>query len=169
MRIYEEKQRFNQWWMLVINFSVIGILLYFMYEWYIAGNAVDKVSSSDYAAQIAVILMLVLVVALLFLLGLKTTIDENGIQYQFRPFHRGKKTISWKEMDKCYTRKYKPILEYGGWGIKPVPKSNDMAYNVKGNMGIQIHLKNGKKILIGTQNPDNAQIVINRYFNNEGI
>ncbi|WP_350291295.1 hypothetical protein [uncultured Croceitalea sp.] len=164
MRVFEEKQWFNQWWVLLLNFSVIGLLLYFMYEWYIVGENIDKIDASNYIGQTAIILMLLLIVGLMLFLRLKTSINENGIQYRFTPFHRKKRIISWKEMSECYTRKYQPITEFGGWGIKPVPKSKDMAYNVKGNMGIQIKLKDGKKILIGTQKPEEAQLVINRYF-----
>ena len=88
MRVFEEKQWFNQWWVSLINFSVIGLLLYFLYEWYIAGNRVDKVASDDYLSQIVVILMLLLVVGFMFFLRLKTSIDEIGVHFQFIPFHR---------------------------------------------------------------------------------
>ena len=169
MRVFEEKQWFNQWWVLLINFSVVGLLFYFLYEWYVSDNSVDKIASDNYLGQIAVIFMLLLIVGFMFVLRLKTAIDEVGIHFQFIPFHRGRKSILWNDMAECHTRKYQPILEYGGWGIKPIPKSKDMAYNVKGNMGIQIQLKNGKKLLIGTQKPEEAQTIINKYFKNERI
>jgi hypothetical protein len=44
---------------------------------------------------------------------------------------------------------YDPILDYGGWGIKY--NRHGKAYNVSGNKGLQLYLKNGKRILIGTQ------------------
>jgi hypothetical protein len=47
---------------------------------------------------------------------------------------------------------YRPIIDYGGWGVRFGRKG--MAYNVSGNIGLLISRKNGKTILIGTQKPD---------------
>ena len=55
MRIFEEKQWFNQWWVHAINLSLLGALFYFLYKWYIAGEHVDKVSATDYSGQALVI------------------------------------------------------------------------------------------------------------------
>jgi len=49
-------------------------------------------------------------------------------------------------------REYKPIREYGGWGIRYV--IGGIAYNVYGNKGVQLILKNKKKVLVGTQKPE---------------
>jgi len=54
-------------------------------------------------------------------------------------------------------RKYSPIGEYGGWGYRVAGKRSGVAYNISGNMGIQIELKNGKKILLGTRKPEEAK------------
>ena len=46
-------------------------------------------------------------------------------------------------------------MDYGGWGIKYGLKG--LAYNISGNFGIQLELKSGSKILIGTQKPDEVK------------
>ena len=46
---------------------------------------------------------------------------------------------------------YSPLREYGGWGIRY--GWNGKAYNVSGNQGIQLELSEGRRVLIGTQNP----------------
>jgi hypothetical protein len=48
-------------------------------------------------------------------------------------------------------RTYRPILEYGGWGIRYSPFAKGWAYNVSGNQGVQLELASGKRILIGPQ------------------
>ena len=48
-----------------------------------------------------------------------------------------------------YTRTYSPMREYGGWGIR-FGKSGK-AYNIKGDEGLQLVFKNGKRLLIGSQ------------------
>ena len=47
-------------------------------------------------------------------------------------------------------RTYRPILEYGGWGIR-YTMGRGWAYNVSGNQGVQLELASGKRILIGSQ------------------
>lgn len=164
MRLFKETQRFNQWWMQLINLTVLGVLGYFIFRWYVQGKAVDKVGPEDLQGQLLIAGSLILTFALIFLFNLKTVVDENGVHYKFFPFHISFKKVSWYDIQECYVRKYNPIKEYGGWGIKIVPSKNSNAYNIKGNVGIQIVLKNGKKILIGTQKPDEAQNIINKYF-----
>ena len=49
-------------------------------------------------------------------------------------------------------REYKPIMEYGGWGIRGF--GSNRALNIKGKIGLQLVFKNGQKLLIGTQKAD---------------
>jgi hypothetical protein len=168
MRVFEEKQWFNQWWFQLINIGLSLFLLFCLYKWFVAEENVDKVSPDDLTGQLIVILCLVPVIALFYFLKLKTVIDERGISYQFFPIHKNAKLTAWSDLEECYTREYKPIAEYGGWGYK-FGAGGAKALNVKGNKGIQLKFKSGKKLLIGTQKPEDAQVVINRYFKNERI
>jgi len=93
---------------------------------------------------------------------LSTVIDASGIHFRVRPFHRKERIIPWKEIDQIYVRKYSALGEYGGWGIRY--GLNGMAVNSGGNFGIQIIRKNGKRILIGTRNPEEASRQINHHF-----
>jgi hypothetical protein len=78
------------------------------------------------------------------------------------------KQFAWEDIENAYPRKYNPILEYGGWGYRAGWGVNlgtkirvgigsksgfrkGTAYNMRGNIGLQLELKNGKKVLIGTQ------------------
>ena len=115
-----------------------------------------------------VLIMSLMVVAsgFIFLFKLTTRVDEKGIHYKFFPFHRKHRTIHWNEISEAYIRKYDPISEYGGWGIKGGKlwnKSKGTAVNVSGDVGIQLELKNGKKLLIGTQKRDEAERVLAMY------
>ena len=56
--------------------------------------------------------------------------------------------------------KYNPILDYGGWGIRYRFKTK--AYNIKGNKGVRIYLKNGKNILFGSQKHKEFAKIINQ-------
>lgn len=166
MRVFNETQRFNQWFIQLINYGMLAFLLYCFYTWFIAKSNVDKVMATDLTGQIIVTATLLFSVLLLWSFKLKTKIDEKGIHYRFLPIHRNYKLIRWDEMENCEVRKYNALKEYGGWGFKS-GFGKGTAFNVKGNIGIQIVLKTGKPILIGTQKENDAKVIIKRYKNKE--
>ncbi len=99
-------------------------------------------------------------VTILFLTArLNTEIDETGVYYKFFPFHFKNHRIDWASVEKAFVREYSPLGEFGGWGIR-FGFGQGRALNVSGNMGLQLHLKNGKKILIGTRKPDELAMVL---------
>jgi hypothetical protein len=112
----------------------------------------------------AFIPMFALVGFFLFMLNsskLKTEITRDGISYQFKPFISKTRTINWEDVDRAYVRIYSPFKEYGGWGYRTAfTKDGGKAFNVKGKVGIQLELKNGKNILIGTQKGKEAEKVL---------
>lgn len=162
MRVFKEEQKFNQWWIQLVNLLLLGLLIYLCFTWYIKKDEADDIGAPGVLIQLIVIGTIVLDLILLYLIKLRTAIDEIGVHYQFFPFQLTKKTIRWAEIQECHTRIYKPLKEYGGWGYR-TKFGKGKAYNVKGNMGIEIVLLNGKKILIGTQKMMEAEEVINRH------
>jgi len=104
---------------------------------------------------------MVLSMALLASFKLNSRIDSSGVHYRMKPIHWKEQTIPWEEIDHIFVRKYSPILEYGGWGIRF--GRNGRAYNVKGNYGIQIVKKDGKRLLLGTQQPDEASVHLSQH------
>lgn len=117
---------------------------------------------------VSTILNLSVTIALLLLIVfipfLETEYNSSGITYRFFPFHLKKRTILWSEVNSAYVREYKPVLEYGGWGIRGVFGKNGRAYNVSGNIGLQLELKNGEKILLGTRKKEELEKVIEQLF-----
>ena len=164
MKVFVEEQKFTQLWLhilLIISFIVTTAITV---NKYIESNTDNN---DELVELIIVVGSLLLVYLLIFSLKLKTRIDENGFQFRFIPFHFTAKSINWNEIERVYTRKYDAISEYGGWGMKGGMfwrKSKGVAYNVKGDIGLQLELKNGKKILIGTQKEDEVKRVLQTYF-----
>lgn len=160
MRVFKEEQRFTQLWLIVLLAISMVVPLVFISKSYI-NNQMSTIS------YVLVLLLIIVSTCGIFLFQLKTRIDERGIHYKFFPFHFKYKTIQWKNIGEAYVRKYDPISEYGGWGVKGGAlwnKQNGIAYNVSGNIGIQLVLKEGKKILIGTKKEGEANQTINHYL-----
>jgi hypothetical protein len=162
MKVFNEIQRMDQWWMRAILFVLWCFLLFVCYQLFIVKNPLWNVPGNERFGQITVLLLVLPTLFLLHLLKLTTKIDRHGIHYQFFPFHLKFRTVPWASMESCAIRQYNPIMEYGGWGLRWSPR-NGTAFNVAGNKGIQIHLKTGKKILLGTQDPENAKKTLQFY------
>lgn len=161
MKVFTEIQKFNQPLIYIglgISFIVITISTY---------RSWSTIETTDFWGKFAVLsgfFILLLVVVLFLILKLKTKLDEFGIHYQFVPFHLKPKIISWTDIKSCEIRQYDPITEYGGWGIRSSFKKNTgKAYTTKGTIGLQVELKNGKKILFGTQKREHLQRALDTY------
>lgn len=155
MRVFEERQRFNQWWLYAIFLVILVAIFTGIFR------DTDGFSNFDNPVLVLVLLAGVIPMALILYMQLETRIDGEGIKVMFVPFGFSKRFFSWKEMEKCYVRKYNPLVEYGGWGMKGI--GNKKAYNVAGNLGIQIVTRENKTFLVGTRNPDAARAVIKNY------
>lgn len=119
------------------------------------GSAYTELQSAFYPVAIMFILIF-----LFFIFKLKTYITNTEVTYNFFPFHLKSRVIPLNNIANMYVRKYKPLREYGGWGVRMGLFGKGSAINVSGNMGIQIELKNGDRILIGTNKPDDAKRII---------
>ena len=160
---YQETQRFNQIWLWVL-LIIVSILMIIKIPIGILNASSDEPLSAH--EIISIVLALVFVIGLnglFYILRLKTKINEEGISFTYRPFINKPKVFKWENIQKAYVRKYQPIWEYGGWGIKYGIKGT--AYNTSGNKGLQLILKSGKKILIGTQKPKELEEFLKKYIN----
>lgn len=109
------------------------------------------------APDLAVILIgfiPVAALALIFMLRMETVVDHKGVHYKMWPFHWKFRTIKAEEIEKWEVRKYSPLRDYGGWGIRIGWGKNGMAFNMSGNMGAVFDLKKGSRILLGTRKPE---------------
>ncbi|CAM1344073.1 hypothetical protein [Tenacibaculum amylolyticum] len=161
MRVFKESQRFNQPWIIILIILTIVIHTIITVKQYLH----HKIPLSEFIFALG---LFILLGGFIFLFKLNTRIDEVGVHYQFFPFHWTYRVKKWNEIQQIYTRKYDPLTEYGGWGIKSrnlFKMKSGIAYNISGNIGIQLVLKNGKKILLGTHKQNEADSCINHYFN----
>lgn len=157
---FNETQRFRQWWIYMIFAIVIASSIYTIVSIY---PEVREEKSN--AAWIMLISNGVLVPAAIFVLirvfKLKTRIRKDGVYYQFFPLQLKEKFAAKEDIDSFEVRKYKPVSEYGGWGVKSLGNKYGRAINISGNMGLQLYLKNGKKLLIGTQKASEIEKAMN--------
>ncbi len=161
MKVFYEEQKFNQSLVYIgLSISLIVVIFSILSEW---KKNIDN-SLGDYIAAFIGLFILLIVIIIFLVLKLQTKIDENGIKYKFYPFQVSYKNIVWSNISECYIRNYSPISEYGGWGVKGgFSKQTGKAYTTKGSIGLQLKLKDGKKILIGTQKKEEIKRVLETY------
>ena len=83
---------------------------------------------------------------------LVTEVRASGLYIRFFPFHRSFRQIPLRDITKVEVKEYRPIKDYGGWGIRYGPSGK--AYNVSGNLGVKLTFRSGSDLLIGSQNPE---------------
>ncbi len=144
---FEETQRFNQWWLWVLLIGISFLPLIGVYKQIVLQQPFGSSPLSNLGLAIFALVQLG---TLLFfrMLRLETEIDPKTIKIRFWPF--SSKVVLWSDIA------HATVVDYGfvgGWGIRYKTKYGTV-YNVRGSMGLAIELKNGTKLCIGTQKPD---------------
>lgn len=154
--VFEEKQRMRQWWLVLLVVLFTGFGTFALAYQLITGEGLGNNPPSLFG--------MIFIAAFLWFLGgffwrleLQTRIDEQGIHAKFWPFF-GWRSWTWAELQAVSVRTYKPLLEYGGWGLRY--GFQGWAYNIAGNKGIQLSFAGGKRLLVGTQKPEEAEAAI---------
>ena len=172
-RIYfTEEQKFDQVWFRLI-IVMTWVLMVVLFGWGIYQQIVlkkpwgDNPTSDTALLLTAAFIFLVMtgVTWLTFSIRLITEVSEEGFKYRFPPLINKFKTIPKSMIAEYEVRKYNPILEYGGWGIRFGQFGKGRAYNVKGNIGLQLKLQNNKRILFGTQRAEALKSAMDKMMN----
>ena len=144
---FNESQRFRQWWIYLIIVMTIATWIFVFFS---SAQEEDPDKSISTLGLIGGSIIPVLLIIMLIILRLVTKIRDDGIYIQFKPLQFKQKHIKLEEIKSFEVRKYKPLTEYGGWGLRSGlnTRGHGKAYNVSGNMGLQLYLANGKKLLI---------------------
>jgi hypothetical protein len=154
---FREVQRFRQKWLWIGLVAVLLCLIisfgYGMIKQLVFGHPWGNRPMSDTALAIVgpfLILMGIGISWLFYGIKLLVEVREDGVHINFVPLVR--RTVLFENIVGCEVRTYRPMREYGGWGVKYGRAGK--AYNVSGNRGVQLKLSSGKRLLIGSQRPE---------------
>jgi len=146
MPLFREDRRFTSRTLgkallvVVVGLAAWGILEGYVRGWALVGPVV-----------------LVLISWLFYKLELTVMVMGSELVIRFPPLTN--RVIRLAKVRACEARTYRPIREYGGWGVR-CGRKGDRAYNVRGNRGVQVELSSGESILIGSQRADELASVI---------
>lgn len=159
--LFTERQRFKQWWIWLILLGVNAVFIFRIFRQIMGLQPIGQNTMSD-TGLIVVTTVSILLTILFLNFRLDTLIKKDGIYVRFYPIHLKFNHYAWQSLTKSFIREYSPISEYGGWGLRYGLFGKGKAYSVSGNKGLQLELTNNKKLLIGTNKPDelNKKLII---------
>lgn len=147
---FAEEQKFTQWWLWLILIMIAVFPIIEIYNQVSLREGYEGSATSNLALSIPVFAIIIL----FLVMKLKTDIDENEIRMNFFPLV--KRRVNWNEVKTAQVVNYGFV---GGWGIR-LWTGYGTVYNTKGNIGLAIELKNGKKFVIGTQKETELQKIL---------
>lgn len=143
LRKFTETQRFTQWWVWVFLVGLLCLPLYGIYQQIFRGEPWGNNPMSDSGLWIFLLGMLAFLGFFAYI-ELRTEIDQRGIRARLRPI--ASRVFQWENIQRV-----EPVT-YGfvGFGLRFSSKYGTV-YNIKGNKGVAITLKDGGRYVIGTQ------------------
>jgi hypothetical protein len=161
--LFREEQHFSGIWLWLLLFSISALLILLFgwgfYQQIIRHQPWGDRPMSDAGLIFLTVIMYLLAFALplLFLMArLVVTVDSKALHISFFPFAR--RTVPLTEITAVQARKSKPLLEFGGAGVRWTP--GGWAYLVSGGMGVQLDLVGGKRIFLGSQKAEELASVV---------
>jgi hypothetical protein len=156
--LFKEEQRMHHPRMMVVLPILFFVIVICLISWFVrisySGEAfvLSEITINEFLILGAMSLtVLGFLLAYAHSCSLKTKINSKGIWLSYPPFHKKWIKVDVESIKSYQLRKYDPLREYFGHGKRDHWK-NGRAYTISGNIGLQLYLKNGKKLLIGTQN-----------------
>ncbi len=149
---YREVQRFRQPWLLAVVAGVAGLSIWSFVRQIVQGRPVGQNPAPDVAVAIIGIVFGLGLPALFCAANLTVRVCSDGLHYRFFPFHWSFQRIAPEDVAGFAPHTYSPLRDYGGWGIRW--GQGGKAYNVSGNRGVMLELSRGRKLLIGSQKPE---------------
>ncbi len=150
--VYSEEQRFRQIWILLL----VGFIAILAWYSFLLQIVIGEPFGTNPAPDILVLILLVIFGIIFpvwfFVMRLEVQVTRTDLRFRMFPLH-----LKWREFPlativRAEAVTYRPILEYGGWGIRIGLKG--WAYNVSGNRGVQVTLEGGRSFLLGSLQPE---------------
>lgn len=158
--LFEEEQYFRKplLWSLVLAISA------FLTFTFVSQSLLGIPMGSNPLPDILLFALWLLVgLGLPILLGsmvLITRVYTDQVTIQMWPIHQKVRKYELRTIRKAVKVKYKPIIEFGGWGIRVGTRGK--AYTISGNRGVQLYLEGSKPPIIGSRRSFELMETINR-------
>lgn len=155
--LFREEQRFKQWWLWLLIYGLAAIMWWSFIQQIIFGRPWGSNAGPDWLVWLFWLLFGLGLPALFHFIKLVIEVRPNQVVINYWPFV--KRSIAAADIDHVQARTYNPIREYGGWGIKGWSRRR-IAYNVSGNQGVELTLRDGRSVMLGSQQAEQLALAI---------
>ncbi|MEN8150101.1 MAG: DUF6141 family protein [Planctomycetota bacterium] len=154
---FHEEQRLTQWWIRLIAVLMAALGWWAFVAQIVIGEPWGTNPAPDWAIWLILVFIGLALPGLLLFAKLVVTVDKECVRIRWIPFAR--RTLPLADIESAETRTYRPLLEYGGWGVR-FSFRHGTAWNASGDRGVQLVLTTGKRLLIGSQRPEELEAAI---------
>ena len=112
------------------------------------------------------ILLLFYLLTLLKRFRLEIEVSPKALEFQFYPSQKEVQVIEWKFVKDVEKRSYSAFRHFGGWGVR---YGEMRAFTLGGNEGVELTFSNGRKLLLGSKNPDDLYRAVRNAKNNRSF
>ncbi len=86
---------------------------------------------------------------------LDVEVQSDRLSIAFGPVHLIRKRILFADIDSVRGLTYRPLREFGGWGIRP--RGSRTAWTIRGNQAVKVTLQSGKEVYVGSRFPQRLE------------
>jgi hypothetical protein len=149
--VFHEVQPLRNWWIWLLILIPVALAWWLFVAQVVLGTSIGDNPPSNIVA---------LAIWLVFGIGLPlstyyakliTDVQTDGVFVRFFPLYS--RIIALGDIVTYEARQYRPLVEYGGWGIR-IGRHKKRAYTMGGNKGVELELTDGTLLLIGSQRPE---------------
>lgn len=150
MVYFREVQFARQWWVTLLLVITTGATLYGLFQQLVLGRPWGNHPVSN-EAFLLIEGALVAFVIWIHLIRLETRVEDDALVIRYTGLWPTRRIPLW-DISQARAVTYNPLLSCGGWGVRW--RGKGMVYNARGNRGVEIELRDGRNVLIGSQRPD---------------
>jgi hypothetical protein len=155
--IFREEQKIAKvWWTTLIIATVTALMWYSFIQQIILGQPFGTNPGPDWMVWLFWLLFGIGFPIVWAMMKLVVEVRSDHLLIRFYPLTTRK--IPFSDIKQVEARTYKPVREYGGWGLRGW--GNKRAYNVSGDKGVELELQDGQTIMIGSQKPEELALAL---------
>ncbi len=114
----------------------------------------EPISTLGAGLTAVAILLFPLLITLVFT-RLDVEVRTDCLRIAFGPIHLVRKRIPLSEIESVRGLTYRPLREFGGWGIKP--RKGKTAWTIRGNQALRVRLRSGREVYVGSRFPQRLE------------
>lgn len=149
---FREVQKPRQLWIAVIVIGIAAFMWYAFIMQIVLGRTVGANPMPDALAVLFWLIFGIGFPAVWWIVRLDVRVGDNAVVIEYVPFVR--RAIAYHTIRAVRPMAYRPVTEFGGWGIRMWLRRDRVAYSVSGDQGVELVLRDDRTVVIGSQRPE---------------